>query len=726
MAIKLSKPKKEGNPQNGFDIVSTEENYDLDDLKKELSRTNGSELNTKVSDEYSKKEGSLSIKNEERIIKTTFGDCNKYLTQYSPNALNDKYITQSIIHDSELRRCYITEMFDNDLSVVNKLYVDQKDESLKDELSAKIELDKTEVTNIIKLINERLTLEENTRAEKDSYLENLIAEEAKKRESEDEKLLEKIKDIHIDDVTGLKNKLYEEIEDRIDGDNLLNTSILKLKNTIDSEINTLKKADTELNSEISNLTNSKQDNLVSGTNIKTIDNKSILGPGNLEIVNTKLLKYVGDAIQLGDEEKTLNINTKNLDIRVNSYKYVALMEEYPGDPTRKALVLNNHDTITGTSTTGDGAPLIMMSKWDVVDVGSNRYKTNINAKDYLVTVNDDSHIVLSKNLPGNENEILIYAADGTVKSSSVTLENIRTEIASVVNKVKIGENEYSPISGIVTLPEYPVVNDSIVNITQNGSSKGSFTLNKAAETTITLTNVNSSEDGLMSKEDKNKLDLIEDNANNYELPSATSDTLGGIKVGSDFDITSDGLLTLYKTISINNFTNNINTVEIGRTITDVTLSWVINKIPETLQLDGETLEKTETSKILTGQSITSNKTFRLIAIDARGARSERTTAITFLNNMLYGVGTDYVETNMTKRLTSSKTYTFTVNAGESQFIYYAIPKRFGTPTFFVGGFEGGFDLLKEYEWTNGSGHSETYLVYKSTNASLGSTKVEVK
>ena len=50
----------------------------------------------------------------------------------------------------------------------------------------------------------------------------------------------------------------------------------------------------------------------------------------------------------------------------------------------------------------------------------------------------------------------------------------------------------------------------------------------------------------------------------------------------------------------------------------------------------------------------------------------------------------------------------------------------GKPTFYVGGFEGGFDLLHTFLYTNSKGYSENYYVYKSINSSLGSTSVEVK
>ena len=43
--------------------------------------------------------------------------------------------------------------------------------------------------------------------------------------------------------------------------------------------------------------------------------------------------------------------------------------------------------------------------------------------------------------------------------------------------------------------------------------------------------------------DKTKLDGIEANANNYSLPTASSSTLGGIKVGTNLSIDGDGVLS---------------------------------------------------------------------------------------------------------------------------------------------------------------------------------------
>lgn len=50
--------------------------------------------------------------------------------------------------------------------------------------------------------------------------------------------------------------------------------------------------------------------------------------------------------------------------------------------------------------------------------------------------------------------------------------------------------------------------------------------------------------GLMSAADKTKLDGIAQNANNYSLPTAAANVLGGVKVGSGLDIDESGILSV--------------------------------------------------------------------------------------------------------------------------------------------------------------------------------------
>lgn len=188
---------------------------------------------------------------------------------------------------------------------------------------------------------------------------------------------------------------------------------------------------------------------------------------------------------------------------------------------------------------------------------------------------------------------------------------------------------------------------------------------------------------------------------------------------------------LYKAITITSFTNNVNTVEIGSTVTAVALSWAFSKTPVSVTLDGVAKAVDSTGESLTGLSLTSGKTWTLRATDERDAVATKTTAISFLNGVYYGVAeapNTYDSAfilGLTKTLRSSKLTSFNVNAGAGQFIYYCIPTRFGTASFKVGGFDGGFSLVDTISFTNSKGYTENYYVYKSDNAGLGATSVTV-
>lgn len=189
---------------------------------------------------------------------------------------------------------------------------------------------------------------------------------------------------------------------------------------------------------------------------------------------------------------------------------------------------------------------------------------------------------------------------------------------------------------------------------------------------------------------------------------------------------------LYKPMAIESFSNNVNTAEMGSTVTGVTLAWVYNKLPTAVTLDGAAMDPGVTGRNYTGLSIRSNKTWTLKATDERGAEATRTTGISFLNGVYYGaaaapsaIDSDFI-LSLTKTLRSSKLSSFTVTAGAGEYIYYCVPKRFGTCSFTVGGFDGGFDLAATVSFTNGSGYTEDYYVYRSTNAGLGKTTVGVK
>lgn len=187
---------------------------------------------------------------------------------------------------------------------------------------------------------------------------------------------------------------------------------------------------------------------------------------------------------------------------------------------------------------------------------------------------------------------------------------------------------------------------------------------------------------------------------------------------------------LYVPIAISSFENNIGTAELGSTVAGVVLSWMFNKTPATVTLDGAGIDPSMTSIPVSG-NITKNRTWTLAATDERKATATKSTSITFLNGVYYGVMEDGATINsaailgLTKKLQGSKGITFTANAGGSQRIVYALPARYGKPNFNVGGFDGGFTKAATIAFTNASGYTESYDIWQSDNTGLGSTTVKV-
>ena len=120
----------------------------------------------------------------------------------------------------------------------------------------------------------------------------------------------------------------------------------------------------------------------------------------------------------------------------------------------------------------------------------------------------------------------------------------------------------------------------------------------------------------------------------------------------------------------------------------------------------------------------------LIVNDDRGAAS-KTARIQWLNGVYTGaaaapstIDSAFIQT-LSKSLQSDKGKTFTVNAATGAYIWYACPARYGAPNFNVGGFDGGFSKVATFDFTNSSGYTEEYQVWRSDNAGLGSTTVKV-
>lgn len=186
----------------------------------------------------------------------------------------------------------------------------------------------------------------------------------------------------------------------------------------------------------------------------------------------------------------------------------------------------------------------------------------------------------------------------------------------------------------------------------------------------------------------------------------------------------------YEPIAVGSVSVSPSTAEMGSEVNDVTVSWVLNKEPVRQTLNDVEKAPEFRSQKLTNQHLTTSKTYTIRATDERGASSSKSASVTFLNGVYYGVieeGTVLISgavLGLSMKLQSGKAVTFTANAAANQRLTYALPSRYGTPKFVIGGFE--------YEWTkttidftNIYGYTEKYDIWQHGQPGGGSLSVSV-
>ena len=183
-------------------------------------------------------------------------------------------------------------------------------------------------------------------------------------------------------------------------------------------------------------------------------------------------------------------------------------------------------------------------------------------------------------------------------------------------------------------------------------------------------------------------------------------------------------------------------LEKGQSLTQATLSWSFSKDPAegtaSLTDHGAISAKTGSTTLAYDPPVTTGKTWTLTGKETpvpgkSQAQVTKSVSVQFLNGVYYGkaaapasVDSAFIlGSGFTKTLSASRVASFSVNAAAGEYIWYALPESIGACAFKVGGFDGGFTLVDTILFTNASGFSENYRVYRSDNAGLGSTTVSV-
>ena len=177
----------------------------------------------------------------------------------------------------------------------------------------------------------------------------------------------------------------------------------------------------------------------------------------------------------------------------------------------------------------------------------------------------------------------------------------------------------------------------------------------------------------------------------------------------------------YKNIVINSFSAAPPVNEFGSSQT-ITLGWSLNKEATSQNINGSPVPGN--SKQYTGVTVSTSYT---LSVSDGQTSASKTAYVTFANRIYYGAASDLATvTSLSSVLSNDPERTITVDAGAGEYIIYAIPARLGDVTFFVSGFEGGFEDPEEQTLTNSSGYQETYKVYRSTRAGLGETTIDIE
>lgn len=174
-------------------------------------------------------------------------------------------------------------------------------------------------------------------------------------------------------------------------------------------------------------------------------------------------------------------------------------------------------------------------------------------------------------------------------------------------------------------------------------------------------------------------------------------------------------------------------VEIGTVVTDVDLIWTITREPEASVAitDLSNIDKSLLSNnaSLTGLSISTNKIYTITVDDFPQVTTD-TATIQFRYSNYWGVSNSVLTSNDILDLTFSDL--IGTRAGQylfsnitNSYVYLAFPTSYGTPVFTVNGLIVVFESTIVSSFTNASGATTSYTLYKSQNLLNGSVLITV-
>lgn len=177
--------------------------------------------------------------------------------------------------------------------------------------------------------------------------------------------------------------------------------------------------------------------------------------------------------------------------------------------------------------------------------------------------------------------------------------------------------------------------------------------------------------------------------------------------------------------SITSFINNVNSVEIGSTVVSTKLDWVLAGGAITSQSINQGIGALaialRTKTDLT--NYTTDRTYTLTISDGTNT-DNKSTSVSFKNKFYWGVSANTSLTDpqilaLSSELTSSFLVTAKTMHPAGEYLYFAFPTSFGTPTISINGLVNTAWTLVTRNFTNASGYTTSYDIYRSNNLLTG-------
>ena len=234
-------------------------------------------------------------------------------------------------------------------------------------------------------------------------------------------------------------------------------------------------------------------------------------------------------------------------------------------------------------------------------------------------------------------------------------------------------------------------------------------------------------DSLLGKWRELSIDYLADNISyeNSNYPSWTNvkKALDGIMAKID-----------YIKPEITSFTSTAQAVyEVGQKVSNVVFNWTTNKDITTQTLTGCPLANANVRTATYTDYITSNKTFTLIIEDGKNTAS-KSVSIEFRNKIYYGssaipsnFNSAFILGLSNKQFATGKSGSFDITVGSNEYGFIAFPSSFGTlSSVEIGGFNTDVISCGTISFTNASGGTTNYNIYRTGRDGLGTIKMEIK